>query len=57
MPINILFWVLMVLWFVFGIWAGWPFTLATGGFHAVAFLTVGVLGWKVFGPVLQAQTS
>jgi uncharacterized membrane protein len=60
MKIGILFWILMLLWLVFGVWTYWP---ATGG-SAVAFgpvggslllfVLVGILGWKVFGAPLQA---
>ena len=57
MPIGILFWVLMLLWFFFGLWSdrgniqagNWaPF-----GGNLLLFVLLGLLGWRLFGPVLQ----
>lgn len=46
MPMGILFWVLMILWAI-SVYA-WPVSSPF-----VIFLLLGLLGWKVFGPVLQ----
>lgn len=57
MPIGILFWVLMILWFVVGLWWNWPQQPeGRNGFIAgslLLFVLLGLLGWRVFGPVLQ----
>lgn len=60
MKIGVLFWILMLLWLVFGVWANWPAasgsTVAFGpvGWSLLLFVLVGILGWKVFGAPLQA---
>jgi len=55
MPAGILFWVLLVVAVIFGVggivvpgnrYVGWGSTL-------VVFILLALLGWKVFGPVLQ----
>jgi hypothetical protein len=57
MPIGILFWVLMILWFLFGLY--WNRAdLGSGNYGIVGgnmllFILLGLLGWRVFGPVLQ----
>ena len=58
MPIGILFWMLMILWFLFGLYWNFP---ASGtqpqvgilGGHLLLFVVIFLLGWKVFGFVLQ----
>ena len=54
MSLQLLFWILMLLWLVFGFWAGYtpgqpypPFK-AWGG-NLLLFLLFVVLGWQVFG--------
>lgn len=57
MPIGILYWFLMILWFLFGLW--WNGNeLKTGNYgvfggNLLLFILLGLLGWRVFGPVLQ----
>ncbi len=54
---GILFWVIMLLWFLFGLY--WQqgdikegrYGLAGG--HLLLFVLLFLLGWKVFGPPLQ----
>lgn len=57
MPMGILFWVLMILSFFFGAWvhsdefkAG---RYGVFGGNILLFVLLGLLGWRVFGPVLQ----
>ena len=52
MSIGFVFWLLMILWLVFGIWAyrglapaNWPFA----GGSAFMFILLFLVGWKVFG--------
>ncbi len=59
MKIGILFWILMILWLLFGLWSYWP--NSSGGMVAygpvggslLLFVLLGLLGWMVFGPPLQ----
>lgn len=54
MTFALAFWILMLIWFVFGVL--WP--AATGPWHpivnaALLFVLFLLLGWKVFGPPLH----
>jgi hypothetical protein len=49
---GILFWVLMILWLVFGLWVAYPVGTLMG-FNALLFILLGLLGWAVFGPAIQ----
>jgi len=57
MPIGILFWVLMLLWLLFGLF--WHRAEVIGGNYGIVggnlllFILLGLLGWRVFGPILQ----
>jgi len=59
MKISLLFWILMLIWLVFGIWVYWPTTTGTAiafgfvGGNLLLFFVIGLLGWKVFGSPLQ----
>jgi len=59
MKIGLLFWILMLIWLVFGLWLTWPAStgsaLAFGlvGGNLLLFLVIGLLGWKVFGSPVQ----
>lgn len=48
MPMGILFWVLMIVWLVFGWWGAYPIASS-----ALLFVLLGLLGWKTFGAPLQ----
>jgi hypothetical protein len=50
------FWFLMLLWLLFGLWWYWPPAAAVGlagygglGVPLLVFLLFAVLGWQVFG--------
>jgi len=50
MTIGFIFWLLMIIWLVFGIWSfrstpNWPFAAGSG----LVFVLLFLLGWKVFG--------
>jgi len=57
MPLSILFWVLMILWFVLSIWAGYipgqPYPYRAVGGNFLLFILFVILGWKVFGSPVQ----
>jgi len=50
MTIGTMFWILMIVWLVFGFWSNWPVTnsRAIGG-HFLIWLLLFLLGWQVFG--------
>lgn len=48
MTIAMLFWVLMLVWLFFGLWAWWPITRANGPNFLLWFLLF-LLGWGTFG--------
>ncbi len=58
MSIQLLFWVLMILSFIFGAWSNWP---AAGqppnfkpfGATLLTFILLALLGWQVFGAALH----
>lgn len=57
MPLPILFWVLMILWLVLGLWVnyipGQPYPLRSGAGTFLLFVLFAILGWKVFGSPVQ----
>jgi len=55
MSIAILFWVIMVMWLLFGAWttaASWSEKRMAGGF-IVQWVLFALLGWAVFGAALH----
>jgi hypothetical protein len=54
MPAGMIFWMLMILWAVFGLW--WGISRSPYGQYVGAgliFVLFFLLGWKVFGFVVQ----
>lgn len=57
MPIGVLFWVLMVVWLLLGLYwhrgdlAGRNYSLVGG--NLMLFILLAILGWRVFGPILH----
>jgi hypothetical protein len=49
---GLLFWILMILWFVFGLWASWPLGWGFGS-TVLLFVLLALLGWQVFGPAIK----
>lgn len=56
MPIGILFWFLMILWFLFWGLATWNPSIGPYGpigHGLLLFILLALLGWHDFGPVLH----
>ncbi len=57
MPLSILFWVLMLLWLVFGMFLarieGQPWTYRNWGGNLLIFILLFLLGWQVFGAAIK----
>lgn len=56
MTLALAFWVLMLVWFVFGllIYSGFIVgMIALGTSTVLLFVLFGLLGWQVFGPPLH----
>lgn len=51
MSVGLAFWIVMLVWLVFGVWTGRA-AWFTGG-SAVEFIAIALLGWKVFGAPLH----
>ena len=52
MSFALVYWILMLLWFVFGMWSNYPFSGANArpaGSTALLFLLLLILGWATFG--------
>ena len=53
MTLSILFWVLMIVWLVFGFWSsytpGQPYPFRTGAGNFLTFVLLAILGWGIFG--------
>jgi len=57
MSFGLCYWILMLLWLVFGIWGNWP--VAPGnvrvlGGHLLLFILLVLLGWKTFGAPIHS---
>ena len=56
---GMLFWVLMILWLIFGLWISWPVggggaaVFAPLGSNLLLWILLGLLGWQVFGAAVQ----
>jgi len=59
MSFSLIYWILMLLWFVFGLWSNWPAPNSGGplrplGGTLLLFVLLLLLGWKTFGPPVHA---
>ena len=54
---GLLFWILMILWLLFGLGAVWsssPYVVyLRGGFTLLEFTLFALLGWSEFGPAVK----
>lgn len=58
MTIGLLFWLLMVLWLVFGLYWNWPTQPGPAGFgmlggNLLLFVLLFLLGWHCFGFIVH----
>ncbi len=57
MTLGLAYWILMLLWVVFGVWPNWPAGGASfrpfGG-SLLLFILLLLLGWHVFGPPIHS---
>ena len=55
MSLALIFWILMLLWLVFGVWQNWPNRAAFAGWGGslLEFLLFLILGWHAFGPPIH----
>lgn len=57
MPMGVLFWVIMIIWLLFGFyWNRSDFSrgnYSIVGGNMMLFILLAILGWRVFGPILQ----
>jgi hypothetical protein len=51
--IGLLFWLLMVIWLIFGAGWGWSRDRIGFGNGLIVWVVIALLGWKVFGFVIQ----
>lgn len=58
MPLGVLFWVLMLLWLIFGFWQWRPVlggpaaSYAPFGGHILLWILLFIIGWRVFGFII-----
>lgn len=58
MTFALCYWILMLLWLVFGLWSNWPAPGTANGFRPMGgtlmlFILLVLLGWKTFGPPIH----
>jgi hypothetical protein len=57
MTLQLLFWILMLFWLVFGVWSGYvpgqPYPFKAWGGNLLLFLLFLILGWQTFGAPLK----
>lgn len=53
MTLAVLFWILMIIWLVFGLWRDYvpaqPYPLPRLAGNLFLFVLLAILGWQVFG--------
>lgn len=54
MSLGLAFWILMLIWAVFGLWAyAYPHPFGVWGGTLLLFVLLLLLGWQVFGAPLR----
>lgn len=62
MQIGLAFYIIMLLWLVFGLWSGWPAPGVPANYRPLGgtlllFILLLLLGWQIFGPPLQSNPA
>jgi hypothetical protein len=52
MTLGLMFWILMLMWLIFGVWWTWPDRQRVGG-NLLIFILFLLLGWHAFGAPLH----
>ena len=52
MSLGLAFWIIFLIWAVFGVWWNWPNHAAVGG-NAILFVLLLLLGWATFGAPIR----
>lgn len=56
MSIGLCYWVLMLVWLVFGLWSAWPVNgpnARSAGGTLLLFILLVLIGWAQFGPPIH----
>ncbi len=53
MTFSLLYWIIMLVWFLFGVWSTWP-NYRAGAPNLILFILLILLGWRVFGPPVHS---
>lgn len=53
MSMGLMYWILMLIWLVFGLWWHWPSWQPWIGGNLLLFVLLLLLGWRVFGPPIH----
>lgn len=56
MTFGLVYWILMLIWLVFGFWAGGgtPGGYKQWGGNVLLFILLVLVGWKAFGPPIHS---
>ncbi len=50
---GLLFWIIMLIWLIFGLWVSWPPSMMAIGGSLMLFILLALLGWHCFGAPIQ----
>jgi hypothetical protein len=61
MTLGLAYWILMLIWLIFGLIWSWPIVATGTGYHAffplggtlLIFVLFLLIGWQVFGPPIR----
>jgi hypothetical protein len=53
MTLGLLYWILMLLWVIFGLWRAYPNLGGAAGPGLILFVLLLIIGWQIFGPPIH----